>query len=96
MPPSFKILEITLLQAPLDLAAKGYPELIAYLTKPAQNDVGKVRSFFVWIASQRLEQVLDYVGSNMPGTDKPLFLVVLTLVRQWGNGYSELFYTLCK
>lgn len=83
-------------QAPLELADKGYTQLVSYLTEPAVNDIGKVRSFFVWIASQRLQEVLDYVGNNMPGSDKPLFVVLLTLVKQWGNGYSELFSNLCK
>jgi hypothetical protein len=84
------------LQAPLELAAKSYRALADYLVRPAKNDIGKIRGFYVWIASQRLNKVVTFVGNKLPEEDTPLYTVLLTLVKQWGNGYSKLFSGLCK
>jgi len=47
-----------------------------YLIRPADNDIGKVRSFYVWIASQTLQNVADFAGDKLPATDTPLYVLV--------------------
>ena len=89
-------LVLRLSQAPLKLAANSYKALAEYLVRPAKNDIGKIRSFYYWIASQRLQKVVDFVDNKLPPEDTPLYTVLLTLVKQWGNGYSELFTKLCE
>jgi len=84
------------LQAPLKVAAVSYQELAGYLIEPANNDIGMARSFFVWIASQRLQDIVDFLDSTLPPEDSPLYTVLLMLLKQWGNGYSELFSNLCR
>jgi len=83
-------------QAPLDLAATSYQALVDYLVQPAKDDIGKARSFFVWIASQRLQNIVEFVDNTIPPEDSPLYTVLLMLLKQWGNGYSELFSNLCR
>jgi len=83
-------------QAPLELAADSYRALTDYLTQPATNGIGQARSFFVWIASQRLQNIVDFVDNTLPSEDSPLYTVLLMLLKQWGNGYSELFSKLCQ
>jgi len=83
-------------QAPLKLAADSYQALADYLIQPANNDIGMARSFFVWIASQRLQDIMDFVDNTLPPEDSPLYTVLLMLLKQWGNGYSELFSNLCR
>jgi len=78
------------------LAAKSYQALAEYLVEPATNDIGRARSFFVWIASQRLQHIVDFVDNTIPPEDSPLYTVLLMLLKQWGNGYSELFSKLCQ
>ena len=78
------------------MAADSYQALANYLVKPATNDIGKARSFFVWIASQRLQDIVDFVNNTLPPEDSPLYTVLLMLLKQWGNGYSELFSKLCE
>jgi len=77
------------LQAPLKLAAVDYQTLANYLVRPASSDIGRARSFFVWIASQRLQNIVDFVDNTIPPEDSPLYTVLLMLLKQWGNGYSE-------
>jgi len=84
------------MQAPLELAAHSYQALGDYLVRPATNDIGKARSFFVWIASQRLQNIVDFVDNTLPPENSPLYTVLLMLLKQWGNGYSELFSNLCR
>lgn len=83
-------------QAPLELAANSYRALADYLVQPATTDIGRARSFFVWIASQRLQNIVDFVDNTIPSEDSPLYTVLLMLLKQWGNGYSELFSNLCR
>jgi len=66
------------------------------LVEPATNDIGRARSFFVWIASQRLQNIVDFVDNTLPPEDSPLYTVLLMLLKQWGNGYSEIFSNLCR
>jgi len=83
-------------QTPLKLAADSYQTLANYLVRPATNDIGRARSFFVWIASQRLQDIVEFVDNTLPPEDSPLYTVLLMLLKQWGNGYSELFSKLCQ
>jgi len=78
------------------LAADSYQALADYLIQPANNDIAMARSFFVWIASQRLQDIMDFVDNTLPPEDSPLYTVLLMLLKQWGNGYSELFSKLCR
>ena len=90
------------------MAADTYQTLANYLVRPANNDIGRARSFFVWIASQRLQDIVawiasqrlqdivDFVDNTLPPEDSPLYTVLLMLLKQWGNGYSELFSRLCQ
>jgi len=78
------------------LAADSYRALADYLVQPATNDIGRARSFFVWIASQRLQNIVEFVDNTLPPEDSPLYTVLLMLLKQWGNGYSQLFYKLCQ
>jgi len=66
------------------------------LVQPATNEIGRARSFYVWIASQRLHSIVEYVNNKIPPEDSPLYTVLLMLLKQWGNGYSELFSKLCQ
>jgi hypothetical protein len=87
-------------KAPLQLAAQGYKPLNDYLTRPTNNDIGKARSFYVWIASLRRQQLIDFVSNELdnsvPADNTPLYAALMTLVKQWGNGYSEMFSKLCR
>ncbi|ESO03382.1 hypothetical protein HELRODRAFT_173674 [Helobdella robusta] len=81
---------------PFEMASDSYEKLVSYLVKTAKNDVGKARAIFVWIASQRLQQIMDYVGDRLPPSKSPLYSILHILVKQWGNGYSEIFSKMCK
>ena len=65
------------------------------MVQPATNDIGRARSFYVWIASQRLHSIVEFVN-KIPPEDSPLYTVLLILLKQWGNGYSYLFSKLCQ
>lgn len=70
--------------------------LAAYLTKPAQNDYEKVRSFYVWM-SENIAYDVDLYRRYRPGTSLNAAPVeVLKKGKAVCQGYSDLFNALCK
>lgn len=71
--------------------AKDYQELIAYLTEDCKTDVEKVRSIFIWMASQDIAKA-DY--SSVTDSDTPMGL--MKLMKDKRARYSTFFAVLCR
>lgn len=84
-------------QADIALGARSYADVVAYLTRPANNDVEKVRAFFVWIANHGIQRVMAYEDSTgLPPRDSPLFLLYCILIQRKAGSYNPLFASLCR
>lgn len=68
-------------------------KLTTFLTQNATNEVEKTRALFIWIASRIKYDEYAY-AKGVPVTKDPL--QVLKRKKAVCEGYSELFYTMCR
>ncbi|ELU09304.1 hypothetical protein CAPTEDRAFT_192522 [Capitella teleta] len=80
---------------PLHLAAESYEALVSYLIEPANDDIGKIRSFYTWIASQNPEAITLFTDGVTPDQSTPLYPLLVTLLKKWRKGYAYMFYHMC-
>lgn len=76
--------------------SKSVEQLASYLTKPANNDYEKVRSFYVWM-SENIAYDVDLFRRYRPGTSLNIEPIeVLKKGKAVCQGYSDLFNALCQ
>ena len=78
------------LQTPAD-KANDYADLINYLTVDCRTDLQKVRSIFVWLGCQDIDNT-DYSGVTM--SDSPRGY--MKLIQNYRGSYSAFFTLLCR
>lgn len=75
--------------------AQNIEKLAAYLTKPAENDYEKVRSFYVWL-SENIAYDVDLFRRYRPGASLEIGPEdVLAKGKAVCQGYADLFNALC-
>ena len=88
--PKWIVSCITHFQAPAD-KANNYRELITYLTQDCRTDLQKVRSIFVWLGCQNIDNT-DYSG--VTDSDSPRGY--MKLIQDYRGSYSAFFTLLCR
>ncbi|XP_041356311.1 kyphoscoliosis peptidase-like [Gigantopelta aegis] len=91
-PKMFDAIDKHALQAPNSVRTS-VKDLAVYLMKPATSDLEKLRAFYCWITNNIRYDVEGFFSGNHTPSDAASVLRYKIAVCQ---GYSELFYALCK
>lgn len=89
-PAKFDLIDKKARQTPAD-KANSYEDLIHYLTVDCRTDLQKLRSVFVWLGCQDIENT-DYSGVTESDTPRGY----MKLIQDFRGSYSAFFTLLCR